>query len=615
MLATGAHVKIGDYEYLIDEGEDGGYIHSLEPLFSNNTQIVGSTNKESNRPDLLHWSFDDFSGGEGYKFFNPDDPVTYWKGNNNPRERGAITAPPTTTDGTGLSTALSEAGKRVFFATVGDRLYMASSRQLYYTTDGIAWNDGVNLSLTAGHEITGMCSDENYVYIAAHADPASPGTRTVVRANASAAAVYVSAVSSVLPFFDLAVLEGYLYGWTGRNLVKYSLNPDSVPLTHSNTEHKVYNPWDENIPSGFIGRMVQSEQSLFFLTASKGQTRIYEWRKNTPTPIWSLPSGFHGKALGTANGALYVLGNYQDRGALFGMSVASRNPLFLTFITPSSGTTDPVALSGGPGYQVLIGDAKNGSDGTVYIYDAEQDGLSSLGNLSSWGAVGAVATFGKYRIVAGTSSTTIKTRTWSPDTSPSGSWDWYSGVWDHGFPFSNKILLGFHIVVEPLPASGTVQVYYQLDESGSWVSAGTISGTGTKNVFLPVSTAVATQKYKVLRVRMDGATGSKVLSLTGVSRITDKSETWQLALRMKDEQTARGSRPRNRKSRGHSLRDNLLTLAATNSVVTFLDGYRYKDPGGYTTHTVIIEFPQDRIGPTAEGTMQVTLRKVTDDAA
>ena len=612
MLPSGAHVKIGSHEYVLDESVDESYLHGYEPLFSNNTSIVGSQEKESTRADLIHWQFDSFEGGEGYSQFNPEDPVTYWKGTNNPRVRGSVTATPTATDGTGLSTALSETGKRFFFTSVGDRLYMASSRQVWYSTNGTSWTEhGGSPMGASGDEITGLASDENYVYVAVHTTGTGTGTRSIRRLDATAESVFVSDTASVLPLFDLAVLEGYLYGWTGRNLVKYRLNPDSTPITHADTEHKVYSPWDENIPSGgFTARMVQSEQSLFFTTMSRGQTIIYEWRKDTPTPIWKLPVGFAGNAVTTANGALYVLGDYNSRGALFGLSLATRNPLFLSYIDPASGSTDPVALAGGPGYQVLIGDTKDSSSGMVYVYDAEADGLSTLSALSSWGTVSAVVTFGQYRIVAGYSGTTAKTRAYAADTVTSGSWDWYSGIWDQGYPFATKALLGFRIVVEPLSASGTVQVYYQVDESGSWTSAGTITGAGSKSAFFQVSTGGSTIKFKSLRVRMDGTNGSKVLNLTAVSRVMDYSETWKLRLRIQDEDVASNARPSNRLAKADVLRDNIISAVTSQSLVTFLDGARYERPGQYSTHTVIIEAPRDSISRNAQGHMEVILRGV-----
>lgn len=613
MLDNGAHVRIGGVDYMIAEGE-GNYVHEYQPLFSNSQNIVGGDEKESNRPDLIYWSFDDFSGGEGFKYFNPQDPITYWKGECNPREIGALTAPPTQTAATGLPTLSSSTTCSTYFTRAHGRLYMAKNRQVAYSTDdGLTWSEHTSSPLgAAGDIITGITSDDYYVYVTFHTAPTTTGTRKVDRLTSAGRATFVSNKTSVLPFRDLVVLEGNLYGWTGRNLNKYALN-SSLPITHSDATHMVYDPWDENAPSsGFVAKTVHADQSIFFMNSSDGRTKVYEWRKDTPTPIWELPEGFDCVDMCVSNGALYLLGKYgTDRSGLFAMSIASRSPIYVSDITPPSGNSVPRKISPGPGYQVLITDDVDGSSPRAYVYDAQQDAISMLKEITSFGGVGTPSAQGKYRLVSGQSSTTWKLMAYSPDTSPSGAWNWYSGAWDQGYPWSAKTLLGIHVVVDPLPASGTVQVYYQDDEDGAWTSAGTVSGTGTKNAYLEISNSSSTVQARVYRFRMDGAAGAKVLSMTPVFQIADYTEAWTVNLRIKDEQNARNARPKNRAKTGYKLRENLKTLASNKSVVAFLNGYESKDPGVYSTYTVTLEYPQDMITSPGEGTARVVLRKTT----
>ena len=54
--------------------------------------------------------------------------------------------------------------------------------------------------------------------------------------------------------------------------------------------------------------------------------------------------------------------------------------------------------------------------------------------------------------------------------------------------------------------------------------------------------------------------------------------------------------------------DNLRSLVSSRNLVALRDGYRSKQNGEYTTHTVYVDSIQDVITGHAEGTMRVVLR-------
>lgn len=98
MLASGAHVKIGAHEFFLEEGLEGHYRHSFETVFIPRQDVSGKPGKQNVRPDIQFWSHDDWSGGEGEKFFDPQDPVVYDTSTDaNPRIAGQLTARPTKT--------------------------------------------------------------------------------------------------------------------------------------------------------------------------------------------------------------------------------------------------------------------------------------------------------------------------------------------------------------------------------------------------------------------------------------------------------------------------------------------------------------------------------------
>jgi len=616
MLASGAHVKIGDYEYVLDESTGAPYLHEYQPLFpSGGGEIVGTDGKRVTRPDLLFWSADDWTGGQGFKTYDPRDPVTYWYSTANTRNPGEITSPPTRTAATGLSA--TTANKTVHLAVGDGKVWLASSRQLFYSSDGMAWTAHASNPIgTAGDEITAIVADGPYLYVATHTDPTTTGTREVLRATTSALDTYVSNVTSALPFGGLGVMDGGLFGWTGTSLVKYNRNPASLPITHAATDVK-YQPMSDNLPNGAVYKMVQGGKSLFFMTTSYGRTQIWEWRKDVPTPIWEMPVGFKAVDLCVANDTLYVLGEYgTDKAGLWGMNLTARVPLYMAEIEdPDSANHDPVAINPSFGNQIIMLFDTGATAHKVYVYDSEYDGVSYLSTSSTYEGHDLI-TYRNKRIIAGNrNSTTVDADYISLDSNSnttSTAWDVYGPRWDFGYPFSKKLLHGFHVTLKSLPANAVVTLYYALDGTTSWTQVtSTITTDGATYAYLPVSTTSATVSFRNLRVRVRGTYAATVLSVTAQAQLVEYSESWKLRLRLKDEA---GHNPRSRltSARAETLRTNLRTLVTNKAVVSFLDGYRYRNPGAYSSHDVTIEFPSDGITSDTEGIAEVILRSVTN---
>ena len=69
------HVKINGLWYRLAEDAEGQhYNFSLQPLRPPNAQLIqGESGKFQIRPDLLLWSWTDWSGGEGQIKYDPQD--------------------------------------------------------------------------------------------------------------------------------------------------------------------------------------------------------------------------------------------------------------------------------------------------------------------------------------------------------------------------------------------------------------------------------------------------------------------------------------------------------------------------------------------------------------
>src|SRR3990167_1259108 len=168
MLPSGADVKIGAYEFMLDREDPDPYVHFYESLYSDRNEIDGSPGKFTANPNFLLWKFDDWSGGENTKYYMPQDPTSYWYGNVNPRIPGAITSPPTRTATTGL-TATTAAPEKLILVSAAGTLWLLANRQAFYSTNGTSWTAHANNALGAASDMmTAACSTGDEIWYSSY---------------------------------------------------------------------------------------------------------------------------------------------------------------------------------------------------------------------------------------------------------------------------------------------------------------------------------------------------------------------------------------------------------------------------------------------------------------
>lgn len=612
-LRSGADVSIGGYEFFLDDTAQEPYSHVLVSLYSDSQKIPGMDATTAN-PNVLLWPYDDFAGGAENKYYSELIPDTWWYGNNNPRVRGSITAPPDTATSTGTLTDSSPT--QAHFVATGGRLWLGVGRDLFYSPDGEAWSQWNSTSLfAAGYVIDGMTHDGSKPWVTA----SNGTTRKIRRINSTTteeAAVSDRASSDGCK--GLAMLEGKVYLWTGHKLYQYDTTV-TLPISHSEGEHKKHQPF---AAAGDYGGISASENSVFYFSAGNGVTNVFEYRfasatgEFIPRPVWNPSPGFTARFLSCSMGVTYLFGEWLDQAAIFGMSQVNREPLFLTYVgqayAGSGVTLEPRAFAPSYGTQMLAA-LSDGTKNYYFVYDAETDSTSQLDEQTeaSEGDAFAVSTYRNRRVAfTAKADTTARFRYWKQDfDTPTRAWEWVSSAWNVGYPMDEKLLFGFEVVADPTIAAGTVEVFYQIDESGSWVSAGT-TAAGVKYTNLDV--AASNVKYRNLRIKAVGASGARVFSITARNYVNSYQEVWRLVVKMRDEKP--NSRPANRQLRAAKLREMLDTLATTKSTVVFLDGRNDPRKGQYTTHRVVVEFPNYggiRIARSSghyEGGAEITLR-------
>lgn len=612
MLASGAHVKIGDKEFRLDFSQGANaYNYSLTP-----------TGEE-----VQYWLWDDWSGGEGNDAYDPADPIVYHQGLVNPRIPGKLQGPPARTSMT--TGSLTPAPTRAFHAIADGKLYVGGeaasggSTSVWYwdldTLSGAPTEVAVTGMDVAVDTLWAMGTDGTNVWLVYGDTTSGDYTIRIITPGAAVATERNYADSNAIPITGIVSLGGYLYTWNGNAFRSRNLS------TAAANTGEPYDHQERNFGQDFTGMtlgtdywagMVQGEETLYFFTGVQGRTVIYE---RDPTgavgELWNLPTGFTGKDICYQSGALLVVGEYLGSSCLWGMSTISRQPLFLGFVRLGT-DLDLAVISPGFGTEVLMAPVSwASSGGTVFVYDIAMDAFSQLDTVShTAGELWSLGTAGGYRIAVVEDGDDISVYMWDTDDNPSATVDgrMESGSWDMDLPEDEKILDGIHVLGQV--NSGSIDVYYQDDEDGTWTSAGSVT-SGFHN-YLPVS-STSSVPFRTLRVRVDPINGAEVYAVSARYRVNSYTESWDLLLDLTDEATDqnRGRRRRSHEDRGWQLRQYIRSIAEAKDVVTFLDGTPYPqgdgdDPDKYNTHYVVVDILADRIEQPGEGSMVVRLRSV-----
>jgi len=174
-----------------------------------------------------------------------------------------------------------------------------------------------------------------------------------------------------------------------------------------------------------------------------------------------------------------------------------------------------------------------------------------------------------------------------------------SGTTDAGpftVTFSDTVTPKVLSVTSPSGCTGSVS------QEESWRNGGTTSA-GVKYTNFAVSTGASTVKFRLLRLRLTGASGARLFNVTARAYINAYQETWRLRLRLDKESAGLNNRPSFRQVSAGTLRSYLQTLVNDRNVVTFLDGtisdFRSGTVDkGYQSKTVVVEFPKNSAGIT-----------------
>jgi hypothetical protein len=643
---SGADIKLGADEFVIDRSVPNHYIHRFENMVPETQEVPGIPDGKRLPSDTLMWAIDDWAGGEGNRQWYSDEYDVYNVGYElNPRIRGQLTGRPNRTR---TQITASDCRDRTGFA-VGDRAaWMFGGIEMWYHRSGTTWdaatsgNIGLS-SLSANYKISAASGDDRWVYYSAW-HSGSSGSRVTRRLNQNGDDDTIEAeATGKLPYIGMAVSNGKLYCWTGRKLYEMDID-QSMPLA-SDKIRKVYDTGVEVSTSSlqnshYWGECVATENSVIMWFATDGQTQVYEYRKGVGRPIWQGPYGATVKGSTYQNGIVYFSGHWggdsvqNGYGFLYAIELATYRVIPLKTPRRIQGTNLQLqTLAPSYGGQILcVGE----HSGRVFVYDQDTDGFSMVDDLGGTNTdsltftdndnrVGGALTWGNQRLIsiyrpgaAAASTEEYQIVTYDPDepadretglnttnyTTANAYFE--SPLWDYDYPWERKNLVAVHLTFEPMVSGQFIDVSYSLDGASfvalTQVTSAT-SGASLGRVVIPISTASSTKSFHQLAFRC------ALTSNTGVATPI-LCEEWELVIRLKDEESR--ARPSNRESRGSKIRDVLEATVEAGAVVTFLDGYRYSKQGPqspklYSTHTVVIQKIEDEIEKPGEGACRVLL--------
>lgn len=651
-IQGGYDIQIDSFRFMLDETESS-YRHYLQSTEIEG-EVVGEQRKRTVDPSRLIWVNGDWSGGEGQRIYYTDDPTTYdYAEALNGRIPGEITGRPLRET---VTIATDDKRKKCYLAIAAGVLWMGSNTTLKYSTDkGANWTDATT-ALGATRQITAMCGSPDALFVAT-GNATNQQIDRVKRTSAGVVAVAnVQANAARSTFSGLAMLQGRLYGWSGRRLYEYDIAAGTLPLTLNKDYRKVYDTGGDidyadfggSLAGSWWGSIENAESSLIFWVGTEGQTEIYEWDGVAAFPLWKVPFGTTGKSLKVQDGEAFLAGHWSGEssatggfGDLRALNLSSRGDRFVGWFRKVAGQNLQMQeMANSYGHQILVAAALLGK---IFVYDKDYNSISMLDDLAYDGAgtnkIGDMVTFGRYRMsasyepAAGAGGGNITFHRWQSDEPAdresvgSLSHSQFSPTWDYGFPFDTKTLSGFHVMFEPLLANQRITMSYSLDGAAyvaTTVITSATAGSSSGRVFVPVATGANDPKFSRLKCKLavdnNSTSGVKqpiVYAYSPEVSLLNYDEIWDLVVRVKDEHQQRG-RPTDRAMNGSWIRDNLETLATQKKIVTFKDGSRYADkPNHSSTHTVRVVSVSDAIIRTgnekdrsAEGTCTVRLKAI-----
>lgn len=620
-------------------------IEEWGPLRPQNAQLVqGESNAVFNmRPDVLVFSWTDWSGGEGQFTFDAQAPGRYHSGRaiDGFSRPGSLVAGPAVertkdSGGTNPLTLVSTiVAMQPTLVLHGDNLRLVSATDIYtWDTTNKRW--GAPVDIAGFTEATGSArdadADNSNLYLSAFAN--------IVRWDGTTFTTF--ATDHIITASGLIELGQYVYHFSLGNAgpttdygieVREYLKSSATPVTGTLIYSAPGYGNNINFPNGvYPKRMIaEAPNRIYFATVQGMSTVIHQIIPSTAagagsgSPIAMLPA--QGLSLVWSGGLLYLHAN------LLGVDTTEQEGHgVLMYVNPEDGTYGVVDRVRPFGFSK--GSLANGS--------TQRDGASLLENY--WGLMVAESAGGTYKpelmvldTVNGALHPWARAELGHSDTGPitlcrfrgevffaesldAGSYilrtkkGFYEGdncdpmvispVWDYGL-VDEKILSSIRVTCEAVPTDWTISVDYQLDESGSWVNAGSVAATAKGGTFT-VTTDSSTKTFRQVRLRVtfvwagtgDPTTTPVLLGVEARAQVTQKLKSWNLMLECQDD----NDQAQGQSFTGAQKIDNIQAIAMSGgNAISFKNGMTSRLPGAYDEYDVVVDSARLSITKPGEG--------------
>jgi hypothetical protein len=626
------HITLNGVNYRLAEDAEGDhYILDTPTLRAPNSQLVqgASSSLVNLSPDVLMWSIDDWSGGEGQLRFDPEFPnrSEVIEGINFFGRPGDMFLgyEPTITQATGGGDFADEVG----LVVARNELYavgIGASSDDYYAWDGPAdWGAATSVSGTTdgARSALAIAGDGQYLFFVQH------NTVNIRRWDGSSWTNHNNQTTN--DACQLAARGDYLYKLNQDGLV-YEVS--KVTANSSTPETAILDFSAEGDIQRFDRRkIVTGDQRVYVMATYKYETVIYEIIPTTPAQTgfgreMLRMQGMRGGSIWFHGGFLYWTGVDNEADG----SVGANRVLYYLQPGASYGslgelrsfyTDQPV-----PGGVFMMG--ASALNTFALVGPATRSGVTpAAAEIDLWqvdaigggfGVVGRGSPLSLGEHYEPTSMQFFEGKIFVSVTEEDGGGTDKVLFWDisdydtagltispaHNFGIAaDKVLQSIETVLEPLPASTSVTISYSLD-GAAWADLTTNADDNSTGTLEVVSTDSAVKTFRSLRIKIalvGTASATPVVKAVNVrASVNETYKVWQVLLDASDESAPRGWN-------GAKLYAALEALS--NSVVEFKDGYKDRTPGVWTSHDVIVEKVTLIGSQPGEGYVQVLLREVT----
>lgn len=405
------------------------------------------------------WALDDWSGGQGFTDFDPDNPGRYRNG----LRIDTFSQPGALQVGPDLQTSSSSTnnGLRVLRA-FNDRLYAGSADGKVYVFTGTSWSQAVDLAKPAG--ITAMEVYKNELYVANGTD------NTVAKVNAAGTwtnpaftGTGLGSVESLLVFDPNAAPTLHVAGPGAANGEDHRWNGSSFSTA-------IF-----TVPERSLGLLARIEQLLWCVGLNKAamQARIWSWDNSVPKPFAEWPDNYPVAAVvwqgavwyGMARGGELWRWNGKTLELIASGLTGASDPLFglavwrgALWAACREGTELVLRRFDGEQWSTPVrGGALNNASGAARELAVFQDRLYAAGERAGAAPI--------YRVAMGTYETDAPA-------------ELETGLFAAGLPGMAKVFRWARVQHAPLAAGQSIELQYRLEDSGPWLTLGTSGVVG-----------------------------------------------------------------------------------------------------------------------------------------